>query len=738
MTSTRTHLLHPRNGSLRPVMCWSVAAWVALAGGAPLPLVLAQPAQTSTSQVRMTLTNTPAAGPSDQADDRYLEGSDEAYILQLTNPGTASYEGRLQLPKPAGITNARWRCEAGEGARCPATQGEGGVDAVVALPAGSRVRYTLTLTVPTGYSRQHPQLALEAILTPAAGSGLPILSARELDTAPVAGEPTRPPPSTGQGQGDQPAPGERNAVTPTLPARTLPRAGGLQSTSGGLRSGLGAPRLQAVAGPFTQCGPDMFITQAATGQDNTTLSRVDTSSVPFTLTTLGTGSVPYNAVGFRPADNFLYGIRIGNTNLVRIHADGTTEVLGAVSGLPAPPGTPVNNSYNAGEIGTDGFMYVKTQSTVSAIYRIDLTTLPGTATRINLVGGTVSGADLAWINGRLYTVNQNGTVAWINVSTGQVTTLPVANGALGNVGALFGTPTALYGSRNDPGGFYEFDLVTGAGTRLSGSPVVGSNDGAHCASAPIIFGTDVGVTKTNTPAQGPSDLPNDTYLPGSNVVYSIVVSNRGPIGVQNLHVQDALPPGISTASWTCQITQGEGECGESSGTGAIDDSLDLEFDETSRIVSQATYTLTMAVPLAYPQTHPALVNTVTITLPSGYTDATPGDNTATDTDPAPQADLRVIKSTSSTSSHAGDTISYSITASNLGPADVANAILSDTANSHLDCTTPTPPPTCSATGAAVCPVGLTRAGLFGTGVVVPSLPANNGTIVVTVSCLVVP
>lgn len=734
MTNDRTRQLPTSNGQpvLMPTHWWAAALWMLLmlgmAGSAGAQH--AAGAEENDNGLLLTITNSPTLGVADLPDDHYQAGSEVSYQLRASNTGAETFRGRLQIKLPAGIAQARWTCQAEGGARCPAAQGAGAFDALAHLPTNSNLLYRLTFNVPADYPQQHSALTVEAALQPAAGSGLPRLNVRDSDSVqPVAALPAPSAPQAAASDSAARSSGNRSA------SRASP---GLQSSPSGLRSGLDRNRLFAIAGPFPQCSPDMFISQAPTGQDNTTLSRVDTSSVPFTLIPIGTGSVPYNAVGFRAADNFLYGIRIGTTNLVRIHSDGSTEVLGAVSGLPAPPGTPVNNTYNAGEIGTDGFLYVKTQSTVSAIYRIDLSTLPGTATRINLVGGTVSGADLAWINDRLYTVNQNGTVAWINPGTGQVTTLPVANGALGNVGALFGTPTALYGSRNDPGGFYAFDLTTGEGTRLSGSPVVGSNDGAHCASAQIVFGVDVGISKTNTPTQGPNDLPSDTYMPGTNVVYSIVVSNRGPIGVQNLRVQDALPAGISTASWTCQITQGNGECGQSSGTGAIDDTLDLEFDETSRIVSQATYTLTMAVPLGYPQTHPMLTNTATITVPPDYDDATPNDNTATDTDPAPQADLSVVKATPSANARVGDTINYTLTASNLGPADVSNAILSDTPNGHLDCMTPTAPPTCSASGAASCPATLSRAGLFGAGLIIPSLPANNGTVVISVSCLVTP
>jgi len=691
---------------------------------------------TQTTQAGITITNTPAQGPGDQADDHYLAGGEVVYTLVVDNPGKDELRAaRVSAPLPSGITGGSWTCRAGQGARCGRDQGRGAVDDGPSLPAGGRVTYLWTLNVPSGYARNHESLDVTATLKlppgmRAADPGR--LTARDSDPAQAPG--TLPAATTS----GAPSPTSGPAVAPSL-SGARPLQGGMPLGGRPATRGLGAGLL--AAGPFPTCGPQMYISQAPDGNTNTTLSEVDVNTIPFTLTTLGTGSVPYNAIGFRPSDSFIYGIRIGTNRLVRVYSDGSTELLGNVSGLPSTfPSPPVDNSYNAGEIGTDGFLYVKSQSTVSRIYKIDLTnTAAPTATVINLTGGTVSGADFAWINDRLYTVNQDGSVAWINPATGAVTTLPYVNGTLGNVGALFGTPNALYGSRNNPGGFYQFDLTTGRATRLSGSPVVGSNDGAHCASAPVVLSVDVGVTKTNTPAQGPSDLPNDFYRPGTNVTYQIVVSNRGPVGVAGLHVGDPLPSGITTASWTCAIAQGDGQCAQASGTGAIDTTVDLEFSETTRVVSQAVFTLTLVVPLDYPQNHPLLVNTTTITLPPDYTDPNPGDHTATDSDPAEQADLRVVKSTPAGALAPGQTISYSLVADNLGPVDVVDAILHDTPNSHLDCTTPTQAPTCTATGAAQCPAAaaLTRSALLGAGVAIPSLPANNGAVTVTMACLVI-
>lgn len=685
------------------------------------------PAWAQTSGARLSLTNTPASGADDGADDRYAPGTAITYTVVVDNPGEPALRGaRVSAPLPQGVTTATWSCRASGGARCGQDSGREGLDDTPMLPPGSQVVYLWTVHVPAAYPRTHQALDVQARLalpdgTRATDPGQ--LIARDIDPE--------------QAPAGAPAPSIPPAATPGLSSRGSSLAG---ASLGGVGARSGRQSGLRAGAAFPACGPDMYISQAPNAQTNTTLSHVDTSVIPFILQTMGTGSTPYNAIGFRPADNLIYGIQIGTNRLVRVYANGSTEVLGAVSGLPATfPSPPQDNSYNAGEIGTDGFLYVKTQSDVSRIYRINLTNLPSaTATVINLVGGTVSGADFAWINDRLYTVNQNGTVAWIDPATGRVTTLPYANGALGNVGALFGTPNALFGSRNNPGGFYEFDLTTGQGTRLSGSPVVGSNDGAHCASAQIILNTDVGVTKTNTPDQGPNDLPDDYFIPGTNVTYQIVVSNRGPVGVANLRVRDALPAGVTAATWTCQIVQGDGGCDQPSGSGAIDTTVDLEFDETTRTVSMAVFKLTVSVPLDFSQSQPALTNTVTIELPDAYVDSTPNDNTATDSDIAAQADLRVVKSTPASNAAVGGTIQYTLVVDNLGPADVTNAVLRDTATSHLDCLTPAVAPMCTATGAAVCPSGITRAALFSTGITLPSLPANNGTVRISLECVVTP
>ncbi|MDH5821963.1 DUF642 domain-containing protein [Luteimonas sp. RD2P54] len=111
------------------------------------------------------------------------------------------------------------------------------------------------------------------------------------------------------------------------------------------------------------------------------------------------------------------------------------------------------------------------------------------------------------------------------------------------------------------------------------------------------------------------------YSPGGTVVYEIVVTNLGPVGVLGAQVGDPLPDGITDASWTC-TDDGGGTCGAASGTGAIATTADLPAG------ASVTYALTMTVP---PGFGGDLVNTATVDAPAGMTDADPANNTATDT-----------------------------------------------------------------------------------------------------------
>jgi uncharacterized repeat protein (TIGR01451 family) len=113
-----------------------------------------------------------------------------------------------------------------------------------------------------------------------------------------------------------------------------------------------------------------------------------------------------------------------------------------------------------------------------------------------------------------------------------------------------------------------------------------------------------------------------TYVPGQVLTYTIVASNAGPQAMIDAVVTDTFPADLTNVSWTCVASSGSA-CGSPSGTGDINETVDLLVGGT------ATFTVTTTVS-ATPG--PTIVNTATITVPPGTADPDPTNNSATDTD----------------------------------------------------------------------------------------------------------
>jgi uncharacterized repeat protein (TIGR01451 family) len=111
------------------------------------------------------------------------------------------------------------------------------------------------------------------------------------------------------------------------------------------------------------------------------------------------------------------------------------------------------------------------------------------------------------------------------------------------------------------------------------------------------------------------------YSKGGTVTYAIVVSNAGPDDAVGATVTDSFPSAIASASWTCTASPGA-SC-TASGNGNLNDTVSIPVGKT------VTYTVTASIA---PNASGNLVNTATVAAPSGSTDPTPSNNSATDTD----------------------------------------------------------------------------------------------------------
>ena len=163
-----------------------------------------------------------------------------------------------------------------------------------------------------------------------------------------------------------------------------------------------------------------------------------------------------------------------------------------------------------------------------------------------------------------------------------------------------------------------------------------------------------------------------TAVPGGSVTYTITASNAGPSSVTGATVADTFPAAL-TATWTA-VGAGGG-IATTSGSGNINDTVDLPAG------ASVTYTVSATISAAVTGT---LSNTATVSLPSGISDPTPANNSATDTDTlTPQADLAITKTDGVTTATPGSSVTYTITASNPGPSNAPGVTVADTLPASL-------------------------------------------------------
>ena len=191
---------------------------------------------------------------------------------------------------------------------------------------------------------------------------------------------------------------------------------------------------------------------------------------------------------------------------------------------------------------------------------------------------------------------------------------------------------------------------------------------------------DVAVTKSNGVV---------SQSPGATSSYTIGVTNSGPSAVPGVLIDDPLPAGVTTVSWTCSAAAGS-SCASSSGTGAINTTVDLAVDGT----------VTFTVSLQAGPSAGSLTNIVTATVPPGTTDPDPSNNVASDTDTLVfTADIAVTKTASAATVPAGQSFGYTVVAANNGPDPAMGVSVLDAMPAGLTNTSWT----CAATPGSSCP-----------------------------------
>ena len=176
-------------------------------------------------------------------------------------------------------------------------------------------------------------------------------------------------------------------------------------------------------------------------------------------------------------------------------------------------------------------------------------------------------------------------------------------------------------------------------------PVPGNN--SSTSSTPVSPRADLSITKS-----GPVSA-----VAGTNVVYTVTVTNNGVSDAAAVSVIDPTPTSLTFVS-------NAGDC-----TTSYPCSLGTVAAGATR-----TITTTYSVPAAYPTSTP-IVNTATVS--SSATDPVPGNNSVTSSTPVTaRADLSITK-TGPASVTAGTNLVYTVTVTNNGSSDAAAVSVAD-------------------------------------------------------------
>jgi uncharacterized repeat protein (TIGR01451 family) len=190
-------------------------------------------------------------------------------------------------------------------------------------------------------------------------------------------------------------------------------------------------------------------------------------------------------------------------------------------------------------------------------------------------------------------------------------------------------------------------IVNTATVSTTTSDPVAGNDSSTSSTAITIVNADLSVVKS-----GPA-----AAVPGTNVVYTLLIANNGPDAASNTVVSDLTPPGLTFVSNT-------GDC-----TTAFPCSLGNLANGATR-----TITTTFSVPASYTTPDP-IQNSAFVTSDAGDSDGT--DNTSVvQTQVTPEADLSLDK-TGPPTIVAGANLVYTIVVTNNGSSNAAGVSVGD-------------------------------------------------------------
>ncbi|MFC4820680.1 DUF7507 domain-containing protein [Dokdonella ginsengisoli] len=704
-------------------------------------------ATTTLLQPQLTVSKTATPSP-------FTVGQPASYTITVTNAGAGPTAGNVTVSDalPAGITltgasGANWSCTGTTAVSCVYTGVlAAGASTTVTLQvavAASAANGNNTATASGGGDAGCPAAArCSGAVTVPVNASADIVLAKTVDNpAPNVGE-TVTFTVTASNAGPSNATGV--AVTDALPAglsfvSATPSQGNYDSATGLWTIGALANSAQATLTMTAQVLSAGALSNTATRSagdqfDPDTSNNAATAS----LNAQPSADLQVNKTASTATPNLGSNV----TFTITVRNGGPNDATGVVvddalpAGLNFVSATPSQGSYDPGTgVWTIGALSNGAEVTLTMVATVgmpgELTNTAGIAASDQHDPNPANDSSGVTINGQAADIQVLKTVDEANPTRGDTVTFTVTVTNLGPsaatsvrvedalpAGLSFVSATPSQGSYDPGTGLWTIGnlAASGAGAvaTLTVSATVDSDAGATNqasldaldqadpnpgnnqaeASVTPVASADVSVSKT-----GPADA-----TPGTNITYTLVVSNAGPSTAAQVSLADPTPAGLTFVSADAPCAGG----------------FPCNLGDLAAGAS-VTVNVTYAIPANYAGADP-IRNTATVSSPTGDPQ-TDNDSSTVTTPVVRRADVSMSKTAPATATAAG-TISYTLVVSNAGPSDANGTTVSDPlpaglSNATVGCG--------GETGGAVC-------GAFDTSVAgtIATLPAGaSATITIT-------
>ena len=209
-----------------------------------------------------------------------------------------------------------------------------------------------------------------------------------------------------------------------------------------------------------------------------------------------------------------------------------------------------------------------------------------------------------------------------------------------------------------PGNFSGTITNTASVSSATGDP--NSANDSSTATTGVGALADVSIVKN-----GPANVDS-----GGAITYTLRIANAGPSAADGATYSDTLPADITNIAAACGGETGGAACAIPNVAGnTVSDAV-----PSLPAGGAVTITITGVAPVG----STSLTNTATVAPPAGVGDPNPGDDTSSvQTTVGAAADIAVAKTVDNAMPNVGDTVTFTIVASNDGPNDASGVAITD-------------------------------------------------------------